>query len=492
MKSLIATRISRRALSPLISVLTLLYYSIEKRRSGYEAIRFLEQIKDRLPLSLKFCPVYVKLMALRDLNHFNPIIEFHRSCEFRALDDALPVAFRNKCRAVIIIAYLRAGRREQVHQLLQLWMPDDAARLAVLAAIAAVGHLSASEISQMYRKLDLKRLTGSQFAVLLSASATSYDDAMFEIKKYEASRRLASAEASLLRASIAWRFARDREAIASQEAFFKYYKINGMPSLLNPQELLQFSEDFPENESKSGSVLVSIIMTVFNTGPLLECAVKSILHQSYTNIELIIVDDCSTDALTRKVLSDLSQIDSRLKILRTKENSGTYVAKNSAIQLAKGDYITFHDSDDWAHPRRIEHHVTAMQFSPTLKATQSQWLRITLQGRPVLKSWGAFVHTNPASLMVSRQVFDDVGLFERVRIGADSEFSSRVRGHYGRRKFKLIQVPLTLGVIRPSALTSHGLGAIGADGFNQARYDYNENWLERHLRADCPTVGRCN
>jgi len=97
--------------------------------------------------------------------------------------------------------------------------------------------------------------------------------------------------------------------------------------------------------------LVSVIVPCFNGAQYLEQAVKSVLAQTFTNLECIIVDDGSTDN-TRQVSESLVSKDSRVKYFY-KDNGGAASARNFAIERAKGEWIQFLDADDWLDKDKI-------------------------------------------------------------------------------------------------------------------------------------------
>ncbi len=95
--------------------------------------------------------------------------------------------------------------------------------------------------------------------------------------------------------------------------------------------------------------IVSVIMPTYNTGNLLIGSITSILNQTYKYLELIIIDDCSSDENTINILNSFSQKDSRIKLTFLEKNQGPSYARNLAIKQATGRYIAFCDSDDqWA------------------------------------------------------------------------------------------------------------------------------------------------
>ncbi len=100
------------------------------------------------------------------------------------------------------------------------------------------------------------------------------------------------------------------------------------------------------------SVLVSIILPVFNTETYLTEAITSVLHQTYENLEIIIINDGSTDSCG-KICDKIAKRDNRIHVIHT-ENNGLSVARNIGLHHARGSFFLFVDSDDWIDPRTIE------------------------------------------------------------------------------------------------------------------------------------------
>lgn len=101
-----------------------------------------------------------------------------------------------------------------------------------------------------------------------------------------------------------------------------------------------------------GSVLVSIIIPVYNTKKYLKKCLDSIVNQTLKDIEIICVNDGSTDG-SLKILEKYAKKDHRLKIIN-KENGGAGSARNIGMDIAKGEYLGFVDSDDWIEPQMFE------------------------------------------------------------------------------------------------------------------------------------------
>ena len=106
--------------------------------------------------------------------------------------------------------------------------------------------------------------------------------------------------------------------------------------------------------------LVSIITPCFNSEKYISETVQSILHQTYENWELILVDDGSKDE-TFAILSKFASQDIRVKTFQLEKNSGAGVARNFGIQQASGNYIAFLDADDLWKPEKLEKQLTFME-----------------------------------------------------------------------------------------------------------------------------------
>ncbi len=104
--------------------------------------------------------------------------------------------------------------------------------------------------------------------------------------------------------------------------------------------------------------LVSVIVPTFNRENLIKRSIDSVLNQSYGNLELIIVDDCSSDD-TEKIIKTYT--DKRLQYIRLEKNSGACAARNVGIAHAKGEYIAFQDSDDVWHKDKLNIQLKSMK-----------------------------------------------------------------------------------------------------------------------------------
>lgn len=97
--------------------------------------------------------------------------------------------------------------------------------------------------------------------------------------------------------------------------------------------------------------MISVVIPTYNREQTIIRSVESVLNQTYKDIEVIIVDDRSTDN-THKLMSEIS--DPRLSYIILDENKGANFARNRGIERTKGEYIAFQDSDDFWHPNKLE------------------------------------------------------------------------------------------------------------------------------------------
>jgi len=129
--------------------------------------------------------------------------------------------------------------------------------------------------------------------------------------------------------------------------------------------------------------LVSIITPTFNSEKFITEVIKSIQNQTYTNWEMIIVDDCSSDK-TVSITSNFAQFDARIKLFQLEKNSGTGVARNKGLSEAKGRFISFLDSDDLWKPIKLEKQMDFL-LKNKLPFTFSFYECIDEEGKPFNK-----------------------------------------------------------------------------------------------------------
>ena len=114
------------------------------------------------------------------------------------------------------------------------------------------------------------------------------------------------------------------------------------------------------NNNNIDNPLVSVIIPTYNRGHLIKKAIKSVLNQTYKNLELIVVDDASTDN-TEEIISTIT--NPNLIYIKQSSNLGPSVARNKGIEIAKGELIAFLDSDDQWYPEKLEKQINLLMNS---------------------------------------------------------------------------------------------------------------------------------
>jgi hypothetical protein len=209
----------------------------------------------------------------------------------------------------------------------------------------------------------------------------------------------------------------------------------------------------PEDVIQHGP-LVSIILTAYNEEAYLETAVYSILNQTWKNFELIIVDDCSVDG-TNQLAVKLEQQDSRIKLITLDHNVGTWQSKNTGLELARGEYITMHDADDWSHPSKLKMQLEPLLSEPKLMCSSSYFLRVQQEtGALFTRNACSYMRWNPSSLLYRRAAFVELRGYHPKLLGGDCEYAARIETRWGRRSHVVIRKPLALGWQRKGSLSN--------------------------------------
>ncbi|HIG19361.1 MAG TPA: glycosyltransferase [Candidatus Poseidoniales archaeon] len=226
--------------------------------------------------------------------------------------------------------------------------------------------------------------------------------------------------------------------------------------------------------------LISVIMTTFNWNSMIDSTIDSILSQTYKNIELIIVDDSSKDDLYLH-LKSRAENDDRIKLYRMEENGGTYLAKNHGLTQAMGEFITFMDSDDWAHPQRLEFQSRTLQKNGDAVAVIHNYLRINEDGNIAVVS-GRVEKLSCISLMIKSEVHSEIGFFDSLRVGADSEFIERIQAYYGENSLVKENLISNLMLSSEKTLTGGGKFAITWRGLTGPRLQNRGSWMAWHRK----------
>jgi glycosyltransferase involved in cell wall biosynthesis len=180
---------------------------------------------------------------------------------------------------------------------------------------------------------------------------------------------------------------------------------------------------------------VSVVMPVFNAGPFLDEAIRSILGQTLTELEFVIADDGSTDG-SRERVERWARTDSRIRLLDSAGHRGLAGTSNAVACAARCDLIARMDADDVSHPTRLARQVAVLNRAPDIALVGTLAEGIDAAGRRVrsrdrwrLLRSSIFVPFPHGSVMFRRSAFDAIGGYAEAAAGVeDQDFCYRMRG----------------------------------------------------------------
>lgn len=238
----------------------------------------------------------------------------------------------------------------------------------------------------------------------------------------------------------------------------------------------------------AGGDLVTVVISSFRPGPELLTSVRSIVGQTWRDLEILVIDDASGPEHA-DVYREVADLDPRVRVLVQAVNAGTYSARNRAIDEAGGVYVTFQDADDWAHPERIERSVAALAADQLVSGVRTN--AVKLSDDLVLARRMNPIHRPVAPTLMFRreQVWPAFGSFDPVRKAADTEFHFRLDAALPGRTIDLDE---TLQLMRMSA------GSLSREEFRSgwrhpARLLYRSaqvTWHDEIRRGASPYLGR--
>lgn len=200
---------------------------------------------------------------------------------------------------------------------------------------------------------------------------------------------------------------------------------------------------------------VTVIVSCFNAERYLETSLRSLMEQTYKNLEIIAVDDCSSDS-TWDLLTALAAEEPRMRLLQNPKNVGTYVSRNRALRASSGSFVTTQDSDDWSHPGRIEQQVSLLEANPSAVADYCAGVRMWEDGRFETHRLGELIRgiCYPSLMYRKSVIMQRTGYWDCVRAGADSEHLGRILHLCGEHSVLECEKPLMIQLRREDSLTT--------------------------------------
>lgn len=171
----------------------------------------------------------------------------------------------------------------------------------------------------------------------------------------------------------------------------------------------------------SATPVVSVVVPAYNAEATLLSTLKSVLDQTLTNIEVLVIDDGSVDRTSEIARS----LGGAIRCI-VQENSGVSLARNRGIQTARGRYVALLDADDAWHPDKLRKQVSLLDAHPNVMGTYVGVLRVSVEGDIIehlparefddlcqsLLLHSSVIPSSPSSLVLRREVFELVGLFD--------------------------------------------------------------------------------
>ena len=223
---------------------------------------------------------------------------------------------------------------------------------------------------------------------------------------------------------------------------------------------------------------VSVIIPAFNAADTLAEAVYSAVNGTHNHLEILIVDDCSTDD-TATVGSKLAEEDWRIQYFRNPENYGVSKSRNLMIYQATGEYVAFLDSDDTWELNKLEVCLKMLQDNPEVKAVAHALRYLDKHGNKLsyvatypttkaqmqeIKQTGESPWVFPSSVVVDRSILlSEGGFAEDWQVGEDTELFTKIAQKHG---LLAATAPLGNYRIRGNSLT-------------------DKHWLKKRISADC-------
>ena len=244
--------------------------------------------------------------------------------------------------------------------------------------------------------------------------------------------------------------------------FLAHHKVGEVASVDFSKNILD-GIAFRREASISEGPRVSIIMSAYNAAATIGYAIRSILDQQYTNIELLICDDASDDT-TMSTVRAATGSDVRVRLFRSRSSQGPYNIRNALIPETSGEYVTFHDADDLALPSRIGLQLKNLT-GKKITADIGRYIRMRPSGEIVFFRDRSALRNCLVSIMAPKDAFLRYGPYRSVRFGGDTQFKERIRLAEGDAAVQQLPEPVMFCLWSANSLTQSGGSESFEDGY---------------------------
>ena len=214
--------------------------------------------------------------------------------------------------------------------------------------------------------------------------------------------------------------------------------------------------------------LVSIITPSYNCAEFIERTIVSVQKQTYTNWEMLITDDCSSDNSV-EIIKRIAENDSRIKLFQLDKNSGAGVARNNSIEHAQGKYIAFLDSDDMWMPDKLERQIAFMEEKKSALSYTS-YMTIDeddkLIGMVLAPNRHTFAHNK-----CDNKIGFSTAMYDKDKVGKIFMPTIRKRQDWGLVMKVLRECKVSYGIKQPLAFYRKGHASLSKNKMSLMQYN---------------------
>ncbi|SMF57822.1 Glycosyl transferase family 2 [Xaviernesmea oryzae] len=196
--------------------------------------------------------------------------------------------------------------------------------------------------------------------------------------------------------------------------------------------------------------LVSVIVATRNNEETIERALRSLMEQTLHNLEIIVINDASTDR-TASIVERLAQEDKRIRILHNVHRLGTGRSRNRGLAAATGDYVTFQDGDDNSAPSRLEMQVNAFRKFRQKKLVLCNYVRVAADGTKLQVNDSRVMKCIISMMFPRKETLEKVGYFLEEEVGEDADYYERIKIAFGDECEILVFRTLYQALFRPES-----------------------------------------
>ena len=216
--------------------------------------------------------------------------------------------------------------------------------------------------------------------------------------------------------------------------------------------------------------LVSIITPSYNSEKFIKETINSVISQTYKNWEMIIVDDVSSDN-SCEIIELYSKKDNRIKLIKLEKNSGPAVARNRAIQEAKGRYIAFLDSDDLWHKDKLTKQLSFMQ-EQDIALSYTSYYRIKETSRKIIYQFYVPEKVDYSELLKQNIIGCLTAIYDTKKIGKVYMPNIDKRQDFGLWLNILKKVPYAYGLDEPLAYYRVRSASVSSNKILASKYNW--------------------